>query len=116
MLANDPSANTKNFLETLKYLENYYDVIAPHPQNVENDHHEMEEKKKGSKKEDKIRCFGRGSKLTFMSNDIQNKFIDIISKEITLEIVYLMKGSITWALITDTTPDISKHQQLSLCV
>ena len=50
----------------------------------------MEEKKKGSKKVDKIRRFGRGSKLTFMNNNIQNKLIDIISKEIALAIVNLM--------------------------
>ena len=42
----------------------------------------MDEKKKESKKGDKICRFGRGSKLTFMSNDIQNKLVDIISKEI----------------------------------
>ena len=42
----------------------------------------MEEKKKGSKKVDKIRRFGRGSKLRFMNNNIQNKLIGIISKEI----------------------------------
>ena len=27
-----------------------------------------------------------------------------------------MKTSVAWALIADTTPDISKHEQLSLCV
>ena len=113
---NDPSVNTGNFLETLKYLANYDDVIATHLEKAEDDHREMAEKKKGSKKEDKIRRFGRGSKLTFMSNDIQNKLIDIISKEIALEIVNLMKGSVAWALIADTTPDVSKHEQLSLCV
>ena len=51
-----------------------------------------------------------------MSNDIQNKLINIISKEIALEIVNLMKGSVAWALIADTTPNVSKHEQLSLCV
>ena len=76
----------------------------------------MEEKKKGSKKGDKICRFGRGSKPTFTSNDIQNKLIDIISKEISLEIVNLMKGSIARALIADTTLDVSKHEQLSLGV
>ena len=98
-LANDPSVNIGNFLETLKYLANYDDVIATHLEKLENNHREMEEKKKESKKGEKIRRFGRGSKLTFMSNDIQNKLIDIISKEIALEI--LIKGSV--ALIADTT-------------
>ena len=76
----------------------------------------MEEKKKGSKKVDKIRRFGRGSKLTFMNNNIQNKLIGIISKEIALAIVNLMKDSIAWALMADTTPDVSKREQLSLCL
>ena len=76
----------------------------------------MEEKKKGSKKGDKTHRFRRGSKLTFKSNDIQNKLIDLISKEIGLEIVNLMKGSVALALIADTTADVSKHEQLSLCV
>ena len=56
-LANDPSINTGKFLETLKYLANYDDVIATHLEKVENDHREMEEKRKGSKKGDKIRRF-----------------------------------------------------------
>ena len=69
-----------------------------------------------SKKEDKICRFGRRSKSTLMSSDIQNKVIDIISKEIALEIVNLMKGSIAWALTADTKSDDSKHEKLSLCV
>ena len=115
-LANDSSVNTGNFMGTLKYLANYDDVVATHLEKVENDHREMEEKKKGSKKGDKTRRFGRGSKLTFMSSDIQKKHIDVTSKEIALEIVNLMKGSVAWALIAGTTPDVSKHEQLRLCV
>ena len=84
-LANDPSVNTRSFLKTLKYLTNCDDVITTNLEEVENDNREMEEKKKGSKKGDKTCRFGRGSKLTFMSNDIQNKLINIISKEIGLE-------------------------------
>ena len=77
----------------------------------------MKEKKKGGREEgDKIFSFGSGSKLTFKSCDIQSKVIDIINKETALEIIYLMKGSIAWALIADTTPNVSKHEQLSLCV
>ena len=77
----------------------------------------MKEKKKVGREEgDKIFSFGSGSKLTFKSCDIQSKVIDIINKETALEIIYLMKGSIAWALIADTTPNVSKHEQLSLCV
>ena len=101
----------------MKCLANCDDVIATHLEIVENDRREMEEKKKGSKKRDNnIRRFGRGSKLTFVSNDIQNKLIDIISKQIAFEIINLIKGNVAWALIANTTTDISKHEQLSFCV
>ena len=115
-LVTDLFVNAGKFLETLKYLANYDDLIASHLVKIENNHREMEEKKAGSKKVDKIRRFGRGSKLTFMSRDIQNKLIDIISKEISLDIVNLMKGSVAWALIADTTPDVSKHEEISFYV
>ena len=100
----------------MKYLASYDDVTGTNLEKVENDHYEMGNKKKGSKKGDKIRRLGSGSKITFMSNDIQNKLIDIISTEIALEILHLMKGSIACASSADTTPDVSKHEQLSLHV
>ena len=112
-LAADPSVNTGNFLEILKYLAEYDDVIAAY---FENEHRRLEEKKEGSVKGSKSRKFGRGSKITFLSNDIQNKLVDIISKEIVREIILLIKDSVAWALIADTTPDVSKHEQLSLCM
>ena len=98
------------------YLADYDDIIATHLANVERDHCDLEAKKKGNKKGDKAHRFGRGSKLTFLSNDIQNKLIDIISKEIAKEVVNLIKDSVAWAVIADTTPDVSKHEQFSLCV
>ena len=115
-LAADPSVNTGNFLEILKYLAEYDDVIAAHIEKVENEQRRLEEKKEGSVKGSKSFKFGRGSKITFLSNDIQNKLVDIISKEIVREIADLIKDSVAWALIADTTPDVSKHKQLSLCV
>ena len=111
--AADPSVNTGNFLEILKYLAEYDDVIAAHFEKVETEHRRLEEKKEGSVKGSKTRKFGRGSKTTFLSNDSQNKLVDIISKEIVREIVDLIKDSVAWALIADTTPDVSKHEQLS---
>ena len=54
-LANEPSVNTGKFLEILKHVAHYDDVITAHLEKVENDHREMEEKKKGIKKGDKIR-------------------------------------------------------------
>ena len=59
---------------------------------------------------------GRGSKLIFLSNRTQNKVIDVIGKEIKCDIVKQVKCSKAWALIADTTPDVSYHEQLSICV
>ncbi|XP_066922182.1 zinc finger MYM-type protein 1-like [Clytia hemisphaerica] len=115
-LFNDPSTNVGNFLEILKYLAVYDEIIAAHLEKVEKEHRRLEKKKEGTVKGDKAHKFGRGSKVTFLSNDIQNKLIDIISNEIVKEIVSLVQGSIAWAIIADTTPDVEKHEQLSLCV
>ena len=84
LLANDPSVDTINFLETLKYLANYDDAIATHLKKVENDHREMEEKKKESKNKHSQAMISKINSL-------------ITSKEIALEIVNLMKGSVAWA-------------------
>ena len=59
---------------------------------------------------------GRGSLLTFFSNDIQNKVIQVISNLITDQIVQAITECIAWALIADTTPDIVHHEQVSICV
>ncbi|XP_066933569.1 zinc finger MYM-type protein 1-like [Clytia hemisphaerica] len=80
------------------------------------EHIRLEKKKEGTKKGNKERKFGRGSKLTFLSKDIQNKLIDFISKEIVVEIFGLISNCIAWAVIADTTPDVARHEQLSLCV
>lgn len=112
-LASDPSVNIGNFLEALKYLSNYNDVIAAHLKKVEIEHRKMDEKKRLPKKRDKARKFGEGSKLTFLSNDMQNKTTNVISKEIVIQ---LIEDSVAWAVIADTTPDVSKHEQFSLCV
>ena len=91
-------------------------MIGAHLEKVENEHRQREEKKNGSKKGEPSGRFGRGSKLTFLSKDIQNKLIGIISKEIVSEIVTLVNDCMAWALIADTTPDVAKHEQLSVCV
>ena len=61
-LAADPSVNTGNFLEILKYLAEYDDGIAAHLEKVENEHRRLQEKKEGSVKGSKSRKFGRGQK------------------------------------------------------
>ena len=73
----------------------------------------MTKRRKGGKKGAK----GRGSKLTFLSNDTQNNLINIIGKEIAIasQIVKEIGSCRAWALIADTTPDVSHHEQLSIC-
>lgn len=59
---------------------------------------------------------GRGSKLTFLSNDMQNKLITIIDNEITKVIVDKIRNSIAWSVILDTTPDVTHKEQVSIFV
>ena len=55
---------------------------------------------------------GRGSNLTFLSNDTQNKIVLIISQLITEKIVKALQECRAWALIVDTTADIAHQEQL----
>ena len=66
-LASESSVNLGNFLEILKYLAKYDDVIAAHLEKVEDEHRRLESKKEGTEKGDKSRRFGRGSKLNFLT-------------------------------------------------
>ena len=60
---------------------------------------------------------GRGSKLTFLSNDSQNTLVAVIGNEIASKIVKRIHNCKAWALIIDTKPDVSHHEQLlSTCV
>ena len=104
----DDSSNAGNFIEALKYLSQYDPVIYLHLEKVK----EYQEGKPG-KPQGKV---GRGKKLTFLSMTTQNKIIDIIGNEIAAEISLRIKDCRAWALIADTTPDITKHEQLSVCV
>ena len=115
-LASEPDVNVGNFLEILKYLSGYDDVIEKHLDKVKTEHERIDAKLESKKKGDNGRKVGRGSKLSFMSKSIQNTLIDIISKEIVAEIVTLIENCLSWAVIADTTPDVARHEQLSLCV
>ena len=59
---------------------------------------------------------GRGATLTFLSNRSQNKLIDIIGNQISQELKRRIDSSLAWSLIADTTPDITHHEQISICV
>ena len=81
---------------------------------VKKDHVQLDEKKKSTEKTDKPRKVGRGSKLAFITKNIQNKLIDIISNVIVTEIVGLINDCLAWAVIADTTPDVARHEQLKV--
>ena len=101
--------NMGNFLELLKYLSLYDVTIRDHLEKVRKKHEEM---RKSQTKKGK----GQGSKLTFLSNKTQNNVIDVIGKEITSELIKRIHECKAWALIADTTPEVSHHEQLSICV
>ena len=109
-LIDDSEAYKGNFLESLSYLSPYDITTANHLEKVKNQQ-AMSKRSKGGKKGAK----GRGSKLTFLSNDTQNNLINIIGREIASQIVKEIGSCRAWALIADTTPDVSHHEQLSIC-
>ena len=83
-LAN-PGLNTGIFLETLKLLSQYDQPINEHLEKVR--FHQEEHSKTNISNKNGKGVKGRGSWLTFLSNDIQNKIINIIGKEISSVIV-----------------------------
>ena len=103
----DPNINTGNFLEALKYLADYDMTIRRHLKKVWQKQ-ELLASKDGGAKDAK----GRESKLTFLSNDSQNTLVAVIASKIVKRI----HNCKAWALIIDTTHDVSHHEQLSTCV
>ena len=90
----DPNINTGNFLEALKHLADYGMTIGRHIEKVR----QMQEwlaSKDGEAKGTK----GRGSKLTFLSNDSQNTLVAVIGNEIASKIVKRIYNCKAWALI-----------------
>lgn len=108
---NHPALNTGNFLEALKYLSKYDSTTENHLEKAKIDQ-EMLDARQASKRGAK----GRGSKLTFLSKTSQNAVINIIGEEIATETVKMIRDCRAWALTVDTTPDVSKHEQLSICI
>ena len=110
--------NAGNFLEVLKLLSSYDVTIRDHFEKFRKEHEALAlataRSQSGASATKKVK--GRGSKITFLSNKTQNNVIDVIGKEITLEIVKRISECKAWALIVDTTPDVSHHEQLSICV
>ena len=47
---------------------------------------------------------------------LQNKLVSIISQQITKTIVIAIEQCRAWAIIVDTTPDVTSCEQVSICV
>ena len=103
--------NSGNFLELLKLLSQYDTTIKDHLEKVK-----QSQEKICPSSEEVPKLKGRGSKLTFLSNRTQNKMIDIVSSAIKTEVSRQINDGLAWALMADTTPDVSRQEQLSICV
>ena len=98
--------NGGNFLEALKFLSIYDLTMQQHLSNVQA--RQCRLAGKGRR--------WRGSYLNFMSNDTLNKLVSIISQQITKTIVIAIEQYRAWAIIVDTTPDVTSCEQVSICV
>ncbi|XP_050056174.1 zinc finger MYM-type protein 1-like [Aphis gossypii] len=87
------SLNTGNFLELLKLLSNYHPVLNTHL--------------------DKIKNTSTANRLTFMSNKSQNKILKILGDLVLSTILKNIKQAGIFAVIIDTTTDVSNLEQFS---
>ena len=107
-MADEDVFNNGIFLELVKLLGKYDEILGKHVEKVRKDHEKI--------KSDAKQKVGRGNKVTFMSKNTQNKLIDIIGNEIVNEIVGYIENCIGWSMMIDTTPDVARKEQLSICV
>jgi len=87
------SLNTGNFLELLKLLSNYHPVLNTYL--------------------DKIKNISTANRLTFMSNKSQNKILKILGDLVRSTILKNIKQAGIFAVIIDTTTDVSNLEQFS---
>ena len=97
--------NSGNFLKILKLLGKYADKVDEHLRKVEKEHEKIQAQK-GKKR-------GRGSKITFLSHNSQEKLINVIGDQITGVIDQKIMDRLAWSLIVDSTPDI--YPGICLC-
>lgn len=90
------SSNQGNFLELINLLGKYNPYLSHHLCKI------SENKKK--------------NRLTFLSNNTQNKMLIILSEMIREKIIVELKSSGAFAVIIDTTTDLSKLEQLAFVV
>ncbi|KAL4083560.1 hypothetical protein QTP88_028876 [Uroleucon formosanum] len=88
------SQNQGNFLELVKLISKYHPSLNNHL--------------------DKINNMTKENRLTFLSNRSQNNLLKIIGDMIRTNILDQVKKSQLFAVIIDTTTDISNQEQFSL--
>lgn len=86
----EPSSG--NFLSLVELLSKYYQPLAQHISRI---------KKSTSKV------------VTYLSNDIQNEFINIAAERVRAHIIHLIKERKYFSIMFDATPDISHNEQIS---
>ena len=59
---------------------------------------------------------GRAHKVTYMAKDSQNEMIDILGDNVRNEVIREVKEAQMYGVSADTTPDVSKHDQLAVVV
>jgi hypothetical protein len=56
-----------------------------------------------------------GLKLTFLSNDSQEKIVKLIAESITNILTEKLFHCRAWSIMVDTTPDVAHNEQISIC-
>ncbi len=103
------AANAGNFFELLKLLSEYDNITSNHMEKVkQQEKAALTGQARKSKPRKMSNTQGRASTITFLSNDSQDAFIDIISEQTTSKIADLIQDSAAWALMAT--------EQLSNCL
>lgn len=55
------------------------------------------------------------TKYKWLSHDIQNEILSLLSKEVQLNLISEIKDSFCYSIILDQTRDISNREQVSVC-
>jgi len=74
------------FLNLISLISNYDSVLSSH-----------------------LKCHGQ---TTYLSNKIQNEFINLLGSKVRNEIIHRIKNSKYFFIIFDSTPDVSRKEQL----
>ena len=59
---------------------------------------------------------GRAHKVTYMSKDSQNEMIDLLGESVRGGVIKAVQAAQMYAVSADTTPDVSRHDQLAVVV